>query len=234
MNPGNSSGMNGMQQQQHHVESSNSNIMGGDRGATVDQAPSNGSAEADDFGAFEEANRKNSNTSSDPLSKLISLDGLSKNKKESTEEDERTKSSKISTAIAFAGVDGLNKVPTDFAVKNTTNHRLSDQSVMMSNVQANNGVAGNQGQMGMMGNSQQGMMGNSQQGMMGNSQQGMMSSSQQGMMGNSQQGMMGNVQQGMMGNVQQGMMGNSQPGMMGNAQQGMMGNPQQGMMSNSQ
>jgi len=65
--------------------------------------------------------KKNSNAIPDPFSKLISLDGLSKNKKDVTEGDKRNRAnaanSTISTANAFSGVDGFNKVPTDFSVK---------------------------------------------------------------------------------------------------------------------
>jgi len=210
MNPGNNSSINNMQQQQQNTASSNSNIMGGNRGADFKKASSNISAEADDFGDFEGAN-KNFSAPVDPISKLISLDGLSKNKMGPTEAEQKANTtSAISASIAFEGVDGLNRVPTSFAAKNQTNNRLSSQPVMTSNVQANAGGVYNQGQQGMMGNSQQGMMG-----MMGNSQQGMMGNSQQGMMGNSQQGMMGNFQQGMMGATQQGMMGNVGMGQQG-------------------
>lgn len=139
MNQGNTSGMNGMQQQQQ-MASSSSNIMGGDRCANLNQVPSGGSAEVDDFGDFENANRNNGIGNSDPISKLISLNGLSKNKKDSTEDELKNgANSSISTSMAFAGVDGLNRMPTDLSAKNIPNNRLSNQSVMMSNVSANNG-----------------------------------------------------------------------------------------------
>jgi len=151
MNPGNVSGMNNMQQQQQ-MASNNSNIMGGDRGANLNQVPSSGSAEVDDFGDFEGASNNKGTGHVDPISKLISLDGLSKNKQESTDNAlNNGATSSISTSMAFAGVDGLNRGVANLAAKNTPNNRLSNQSVMMSNVPVNNGVAAYQGQMGMMG-----------------------------------------------------------------------------------
>jgi epsin len=196
--------------------------------------------EEDEFGDFSDApsQSKQATGSTDPLSKLISLDGLSKNpgKQESkinqpiiantaaatfVQEKEviqaNMQQNKKGSSMSFAGIDGL--------------HNNRGMMSQMGNMPPVSSVGSNPSVMGNSGASSIGMMMDPQSmqstqrpqqqqgGMMGN-QQG----NQQGMMGN-QQGMMGN-QQGMMGN-QQGMMGNQQ-GMMGN-QQGMMGN-QQGMM----
>merc|ERR1712176_1550641 len=90
MNSGNNNAMIGMQQQQFGMQQqqmgmpqgqmTNQNIMRGGKGANHVPNAGSADAEADDFGDFEDGNKTQSSGNVDPLSKLISLDGLSKNK----------------------------------------------------------------------------------------------------------------------------------------------------------
>lgn len=145
---------------------SSNNVMGGN--TTLNQQESND----DDFGDFEDADKKTSTGGGDPLSNLISLDGLSKNK---SKEDKLNQpisfnnatqsqanmsngtgmNSAASQSLAFDGVDGLNKVsPTNVSSQPSSTNR----PVMGSGGTNLDMFAGNQGNsMGMTNNMQQGM-----------------------------------------------------------------------------
>jgi len=235
MNMGNSNDMMGMQQQQMGMQQqqmgmqqqqmgmqqlmNNSSSFDGASNPGSNQVPKATSAESDDFGDFEDANKAKSTGTVNPMSKLISLDGLSKNKKVedklsapvlfneaakvSVDNNPTGVNSAISSEIAFAGVDGLNKMPTSLASNSAGNNRSMGQPIM--NVQGNNGMMGmggtpQQGQMGMNNgmNSNNMMAGNNNMMGMGNmTQQGM------GMNMNTNMGQQGGNAMGNMGMVQQ-------------------------------
>jgi len=233
------------------------------QGAAPTPAMANNGAAADngdDFGDFEDADPFANSTvkSSDPLSKLISLDGLMKNEKKENKlnqpvvvneaafqyvqqmQQQGPGANNIGAQMSFQGIDGLGN-NRDLIAKGTQGNNLQQgQPIMGSGIQGKVGVdniammapqmGGNQG-MGMMQGG--GMMGNAG----GMNQQG-----GNGMMGGNQG--MGRMQGGgMMGGAggmnQQGnntMMGNNQGqgmmqgggNMMGGA--GMMNQQQGGMM----
>ena len=228
--------MGGMQQQQLQQPIA-SNVMGGGAMAPSPAAPTQAGGDDDEFGDFADAAPTPAKAvSSDPLSKLISLDGLSKNTKkedklsqpvvvneaaaqfvkhqqELINQGGQQAAFQANAAMSFKGLDGLNNMSVPQQQSNST---LSQSSVMVS-------AGGSDAISSMMGPQSGGMnpqMMQQQQRQM-NPQMMNMMGNQQGMMG-SQQGMMNN---NMMGN-QQGMMNNN---MMGN-QQGMMNT----MMANQQ
>ena len=163
-------GNNVMQQQipNNQMKTSfNPNIMGGGKGSQKEEPD-------DEFGNFEDAEKK----STDPLSNLISLDGLSKNKKNVDRSNEPVVfnsaaqkyvnnqqsgkgpgSTKIAAELAFSGVDGLNKTPETLSSQNSSN-RLSGKPIMSSSVSMNNNSSMNIGMMGPSGGGM-GMMGGS-------------------------------------------------------------------------
>mmetsp|Transcript_4292 Transcript_4292/g.9261 ORF Transcript_4292/g.9261 Transcript_4292/m.9261 type:complete len:653 (-) Transcript_4292:611-2569(-) len=176
--------------------------------------------DGDDFGDFEGADTSTSKaaeTSSDPLSKLISLDGLTKN----TKKEDKPKES-IGEKMAFSSVDGMSGglsmgmsqpvmgsgVTGDVGAKNIS---------LMAPPMGGNQMMGGQHQQGMMQNR---MMGGQQlQGMMQNQMMGGQPQQQQQRM--IQNSMMGGMQGGMNGGVHNQMMNNQMMG--GGSMQGMGG-----------
>lgn len=267
MNMG-SNNMMGMQQQQmmgmqsnimggsrsNVMGGSNSNIMGGSNSNVMGGGNMNSMRQSkpaanddDDFGDFDDGKSK---TSSDPLSNLISLDGLTKNKKNEDKTNEpiafnaaakayiqssvdHTKplgTSKIAADLAFSGVDGLHKQTSFTSMNSQMGGTLRPgQSVMNSGGGSNSSMIGAMsGQMGNMQQQQNRMgMGNMMSGMNNNNnrQQGNMMGGMgmnMGMQGNNMMG--GGMNNNTMNN---GMMGgmNQQGGMMGGMNNNMnMGN----------
>ena len=119
----------------------------------------------DGFGDFADGNTATAQSKNDPLSNLISLDGLTKNSKKEDKSSEsilfnkaakdyasnhnqiKAGSSKMSADFAFHGVDGLNKV--SMASKPQIS-RAGNQPVMM-NSGGNNGMMNSMNTMNSMG-----------------------------------------------------------------------------------
>lgn len=135
----------------------------------------------DDFGDFEDADKEKSSGNGDPLSNLISLDGLSKNKKQDDKVNQSIAfngaakaqmanglgvNSGVSQSIAFEGVDGLTKAPMRNAMPSTTKPTNIPIMGGMNNTNLDM-FANNQQNMGMRGNLAQGM-GNMMNSMNGN------------------------------------------------------------------
>jgi len=209
----------------------------------------------DDFGDFADADKEKS-TNSDPLNNLISLDGLSKNKKQddimgqpiafndaakaqiSTSTGSRMNSS-MSQNIAFEGVDGLSKPPmmnsppgtaksTNVPIMGDGNNTNLD--FFAKNQQSQMPMAGNMAQG--MGNMMNGMNGNSSNMMNGVNMGGMSMATSNINMMNGGSGNMGGMNMGG-GNQQQSMSGNMMSGGgMGMQQQSMPGNNMGGYSSN--
>lgn len=119
-------------------------------GNVMASQPAPAPANDDDFGDFEGASpSKAPATSSDPLSKLISLDGLSKNAKKEDKINEPIVATpaaanyvnqqqqiqqvhkSTNAAASFQGLDGLNK-PSNFDSKAPMSNRTPGQPVMAS------------------------------------------------------------------------------------------------------
>mmetsp|Transcript_12851 Transcript_12851/g.18495 ORF Transcript_12851/g.18495 Transcript_12851/m.18495 type:complete len:269 (+) Transcript_12851:1-807(+) len=202
-------------------------------------------ANDDDFGDFEDAAPKQASVavSTDPLAKLISLDGLKKNPKKEDKTaapivfnsaaaqylyDKKSGIQATNPAMSFQGIDGLNKVPTNFNVASTSNLQPG-QSVMGGSGMLGAGVAaGGADAIAMMG--PQSVMPQQQQKPVGmQMQQGMQQMTpqmQQQMMMMMQQQQQQMRMQGMnntMGGMQGGM-GMANPGMMQGGMGGMQGN----------
>ena len=210
----------------------------------------------DDFGDFEDADPvsvKSPEKSSDPLSKLISLDGLSKNPKK----EEKKESKPIDFSQPLGGSSGMSSMGGEQggfqpqpvlgtgqqgdigevfgSMLNQQQQQQQQQQQMMKQQQmmqqqqgmANMGMGMNGQQLNQMGG-MGGMMGGQQpqQGMMNN---GGMMSGNMGMGGQMQgnMGMMGGQQ--MQPQMNNNMMG-GQMNMMGNGNMNMMGNNMQGQM----
>lgn len=188
----------------------------------------------------------------DPLSGLINLDGLQKNVQKTNNLNKPVVSGdtasqymqyqqqmaaqgnaqNVGAQVSFNGIDGLNKMPTDFSPKGIRqNNRQHGQPIMAADQQGMNGMAANagpgqdggvstggsdaissmfapapQGQQNMQQQGGQMMMGGG-----GNQQGGMMNQGQMNM--GMQQGMQGGM------NMQQQGMYNQQMGMQGQGQQ---------------
>jgi len=260
MSMGASGNVAGLQQQQQQIMMGNQFSSSG-MGARSSTVPSKQQQprtiqyhheDDDEFGDFDDGKSKKS-ASKDPLSNLISLDGLAKNKKKedktnepiafndaaktyiqnSAENSHSSGMSKVSTDIAFAGVDGLHKKHTIMS---------NDTSTMSGNFHAGKPVMNNGGTSvisnldGFRSNSTNMASGMSVTNMtMMNRPMGGMSQQHVGMMGGMGQSNQGGMMNGIMSQPT-GIMGdmgnNSQRGMMGGMGQssrgGMMNN---GMMS---
>ena len=225
-----------------------------------------GGDDDDDFGDFGGAGASSSgmptaaavaeSKAKDPLSGLINLDGLQKNPKMTNNLNRPVVSGdaasqymqyqqqmaaqgnaqNVGAQVSFNGIDGLNKMPTDFSPKGIRqNNRQPGQPIMVVDQQGMNGQDGGasmggsdaissmfapapQGQQQQQGGQMMmGMGGGNQQGGMMNQGQMNNMGMQQGM----QQGMQGGMQGGM--NVQQQGMYNQQMAMQGQGQQQMGG-----------
>jgi len=241
----NNNNMMGMQRQQmmmggqpNAMGGNNSSVMGGGGGGNNmnSMQQQTNSQNDDDFGAFDDGNARKSSARADPLSNLISLDGLAKNQKKEdkikepivfndaakayiqsgAQHSRPLGTSKMAADMAFSGVDGLHK-QTSFNNVNRMGHNLQQsQSVM--------GGGGTHPMMNSMG-SQMGQM----QGMMGGIQQQNMGMMNNGMgMGNNMNG--GQQMQQGMGGMNNNMM-NSGMGMRNNMNNGQQ--MQQDMGSNN-
>ena len=218
--------MGGMQQPM-----ASANVMSGGSGMQPVTAPAND----DDFGDFEDASpSKATTTSSDPLSKLISLDSLTKNPKKEDKINEPIVATpaaanfvnqqqqiqqvhqSTNAAASFQGIDGLNK-SSNLESKKPVSTRKAGQPVM--------GASDGSGKTELIGMMSPEMMGQQQvpqqQNNLAMQQQLMM---QQQMMLQQQRMMQQQQQMGMMNN--QNMMMN--PQMMTNPN--MMNNPQMNYM----
>jgi hypothetical protein len=263
MTVGGSNNISGLQQQQQQQQQPqmmmggnqwNSGFMGGGSLMVPSKQQQhltnnkNRNDDDDDFGDFDDRKSKKT-ASNDPLSNLISLDGLAKNKKK---EDKTTEpiafndaaksyiqsanqnshpsgTSKVSADIAFSGVDGLHK--THNIMSNHTSRKSSDFQTAKPVMNDGGGVSAistlgvtnvamSNRSMGGMSQQHAGMMGG-----MGHSQQvGMMNS---GMM-SQPSGMMGGMGQSQQGGMMNSGMMTQPSGMMGG-----MGQGQQGGMMNS-
>ncbi len=262
MNQMNMNQMNQMNMAQQPANSANFGaMMGGQQAGAQDKATAAPAVQNDDdFGDFADANQtKSVNTSADPMSKLISLDGLTKNnesKKKSKANDPiiynaaaaqyiQDKNSggvsTINSQLAFQGVDGLNKTP-NLAPK-VANNRLSANQVMGAGVQQGGSEAisglfapmgGNTTAMNSMGNNMASMnnMGNNMAGMnhMGGMNSNVAGMNNMGGMHNNMAGMNMNNMGGNMNNMNN--MNMHSMGMMGNQGNNMMGNGAGGMSGN--
>lgn len=229
--------------------------MGGQSGKSIIGRTTKAESSADDdFGEF---NDGKSGKSADPLSNLISLDGLTKNKKveDRIEEpivfNDAAKAyvqsgaqqcskplglSKAAADMAFSGVDGLHK-QTSF--NSTTNMNAGNINLQNGQHPMNGGYNSQMNMMNGMGS----QMGNMQQGMSGMNQMGMMGGMSNpgntigGMnMNNGMGNQMGSMsQQGnMMGAMKQGQWNNMANNGMGSGMSDMsMNSSQQGMMGGS-
>eukprot|EP00979_Chaetoceros_neogracilis_P002747 scaffold451_cov198-Chaetoceros_neogracile.AAC.4 len=237
----NSNNMMGTQQQMamrgqaQVMGGSNSNVMGGGNNMSSMQQKSNSNND-DDFGAFDDGNERKNSAPSDPLSNLISLDGLTKNQKKvdmikqpivfneaakayiqsGAQHSKPLGTTKAAADMAFSGVDGLHK-QTSFSNANMMGHNLQqNQSVM--------GGSGTHQMMNSMG-SQMGQMHGMNSGMQ-QQNMGMMNSGMGNNMNNGQQ-----MQQGMGGMNNNNNMMNSGMGMRNNMNNGQQ--MQQGMGRNN-
>ena len=210
-----------------------SNVMGGSNnvmgGGSMQHQQTQKSNNDDDFGDFDDG-KTGAVKSADPLSNLISLDGLTKNKKN----EDKTKEpiafndvakayiqsgaqnnstpvglSKEAVSMAFSGVDGIHKQPA--MMPNMPPPSMpAGQSVMGGNGM-NSSMISNLGQMGNMNNMGNNMGNNNmmqmqmQQAMMMQMMQNNMMQNQGGMMGGS--GNNNNKNQNNMGGNMQGGMG---------------------------
>jgi len=168
-------GMGGMLSQQPSAMISNNNFMGGPphshqtmmmqqqqlQQTDFASFPPTSANEDDDedFGGFSSASAKITLPSSDPMAKLVSLDGLSKNKKKenaleqpivfnelaaaqiqqkaSSEEDPRAKS--LTAELSFRGIDGLSGAATPAALASKNVPKTSKpQGVPVMQTQSNN------------------------------------------------------------------------------------------------
>jgi hypothetical protein len=229
-----------------------------------------GGDDDDDFGDFGGAGASSSgmptaaavaeSKAKDPLSGLINLDGLQKNVKMTNNLNKPVVSGdaasqymqyqqqmaaqgnaqNVGAQVSFHGIDGLNKMPTDFSPKGIRqNNRQSGQPIMAVDQQGMNGMAANAGPgqdggvstggsdaiSSMFAPAPQGQQQQQGEQMMmgmgvGNQQGGMMNQGQMNNMG-MQQGMQGGMQGGM--NMQQQGMYNQQMAMQGQGQQQMGG-----------
>jgi len=173
-------GMNGGMKQ-----TQNNNIMGGSTQFSKKVE------DDDDFGDFADGgNASKSNQSSDPLSNLISLDGLTKNKNNTEDKTlapvvfnqaakdyvnnkdliQNAGTSKMAADIAFSGVDGLNKMSNSFGAMNMmgSNNQMGMVRPAMNSMNSGNNVMAMNNMMGS--SQQQGMMNMNQMGM-GNTNQ---------------------------------------------------------------
>ncbi|KAL7452132.1 hypothetical protein ACHAWC_003875, partial [Mediolabrus comicus] len=178
------------------------------------------SGDNDDFGDFEDAEpsstAKSNATSSDPISKLISLDGLSKNVKKEVKKDES-----LNQAAAYNQQSGFQQPQPVMGVGQT-----GDIGEVFGQLMSNNQA---QGMMGGQQNMNQQMQSNAGMNMMGGNN--MMPGNMQGNMGQmNQMGMQGNMGQ-MNNNMMGGMQGMGGMGNMNNMNNmnNMQGNNMQGM-----
>lgn len=185
------------------------------------------SGDNDDFGDFEDAEpsstTKSNVTSSDPISKLISLDGLSKNVKKEVKKDES-----LNQAAAYNQQSGFQQPQPVMGVGQT-----GDIGEVFGQLMSNNQA---QGMMGGQQNMNQQMQSNAGMNMMGGNN--MMPGNMHGNMGQmnmgqmNQMGMQGNMGQ-MNNNMMGGMQGMGGMGNMNNMQgNNMQGNNMQGMQGN--
>mmetsp|Transcript_28506 Transcript_28506/g.59500 ORF Transcript_28506/g.59500 Transcript_28506/m.59500 type:complete len:688 (-) Transcript_28506:829-2892(-) len=240
-------GNGGMMMQQGGMMGNNTGMMMGGAPPAQQPAPAPAAQDDDDFGDFEAAGnsggdkKADSAVSSDPLSKLISLDGLSKNSKD----DKAAKLNKPIVANSAAAAYQQDKSAIDAGMQQGVQAHnmgafdsfggigggmpqqqpMSASGGMMNGAPMGGMPAAGGAPMGMMnpgmmgGQPAMGMQGNAMMGQPGTMGMGAMNP---GMMGQPQPGM------GQMGAMQGGMMG--QPGTMGGMQGGMMAQPSMGGM----
>jgi len=229
-------GNGGMMMQQPPVMG-NTTMMGGAMTAPAPAPPASAAEADDDFGDFSSAGKSGSSsgggggaaTSSDPLSGLISLDGLSKNSKQDK------KAAKLNQPIvansAAASYQQEKSMINTNMQQGMQNHNTSALDNLNVGMQQQPMVAGSGGGMMMNGNQMGGgMMGNNMQGgAMGMQPMGNMQGGPMGGMGNNMQGGMGGGMNMMMNG---GGMGGMQGGMNSGMQGGMGGGMPGGMMMN--
>ncbi|KAL7557847.1 hypothetical protein ACA910_019891 [Epithemia clementina (nom. ined.)] len=208
-------------------QTNTSNMMGAGQGFQMQQQQAKPAAEDDEFGAFEAAAGgaapgPASVSSKDPLSKLISLDGLSKNAP-------KTKPNKLSEPVSSGPAPAYGGGFDNFGSMGGGNFVNPGVGGMMGG----SSVASSGSSIGMMDPSFMGMPGQQQKGMgaMGTGMQGGMNYNMQGGPGMGMGGMNGMMSSPMMGNGGMGMNLGMSGGM--NPQMGM-GGHMGGMNTNSQ
>jgi len=246
MSMGGNNNMMGMQQQM--VMGGQANVMGGSRSNVMGAVNNMSSIKQqsppqndDDFGDFDDGVAGKRNKSSDPLSNLISLDGLTKNDKKVDKTHEPIAFNDAAKAYIQSGAQhakpvGMSKAAADFAFSGVDGlHNQSsfhNVNTMGSNLQQGQSAMGSGGGNPMM-NNMGSQMGQMQHGMMGGGMQQYnmgMTNSGMGMGTNMNNGQ--GMQQGMGNNVNVNNMSNMM-GSQGQQMGGTMGGQQMGGMNNN-
>lgn len=239
-----------------------SNVMGGSMPGNSMAAPAAATTDDEDFGDFAAAGNTTSDTPAstkpvDPMSKLISLDGLSKNSSKSqdklsepiianaaaasfVQEKDKIQASMQQGAkgnsMSFAGIDGLSRPSGNGMGMPMMSMNMTSVPMGGMNPSVMGAGSGTASAIGML---DPAMMQNNNTGMM-NQQQGMMNGGMnpQQMMGNTSGMMNPGMQQQGFGNPQgmnnMGMYNQSMGGMSGNQGMPMMQNPGMGGFNNMQ